>query len=69
NAFMRLAHALDAVLRLAAIVGKLPDDFVIATGRCGPITGAAAESYRLSGSKLVCHIFSDSLRHAPRPSP
>ena len=33
DTFMRLAHALDAVLRLAAIVGKLPDDFVIATGR------------------------------------
>jgi hypothetical protein len=43
DAFVRLTHALDTVLLLAAIIGKLPNDLVVAVGRrlIGKATGEA----------------------------
>src|ERR1700730_14817715 len=55
---VRLAHALDAVLQLAALVRKLADDLVIAFSR-RPIGKAAGEAHRLSRSKIACHVCSD----------
>ncbi|SRR6266516_5252632 len=65
-AFVGLAQAFNAVLQLAAVVGKQPDDLVIACRR-RTIKKVAAETHTLPGSKSVCHICSNGNLRRPRP--
>ena len=55
DALVRLAHALDAVLRLAAVVRKRADDLELAIGRC--TQRAADEAHGLAGAKLMTHVY------------
>src|SRR5690349_1021536 len=55
NPLVRLAHALDAVLNLAAVVRKRADDFELAIGRC--TQRAAGEAHGLAGAKLMTHVY------------
>ena len=48
DALVRLAHTLDTVLLLSAVVGKLPNDLVVTIGRRFVGKAAAGEAYRLS---------------------
>ena len=55
DALVRLAHALDAVLRLAAVVRKRADDLELAIGRSAQRT--AEEAHVLAGTKLMTHVY------------
>jgi hypothetical protein len=58
DAFVRLAHALDAVLQFAVVVGKLPDNLVFPVCRRA-VGKTAAEANGLSAMEFGCHRCSD----------
>jgi hypothetical protein len=55
DALVRLAHALDAVLRLAAVVRKRTDHLELAIGRGAQ--RAAQEAHGLASAKLMTHVY------------
>jgi len=55
DALVRLAHALDAILRLAAVVRKRADDLELGIG--SGAQPASHETHGLSGAELSTHVY------------